>query len=379
VSKEVAVQQTGRASSRVGWIVGLVILGAAGAGAMLLYRNATAAGEPPAESAVPVMIRPVARVERPVSFEVSGEVEARRTVDLAFKVPGVVETVAVDEGQAVTAGQVIAELEATEYELAMELAAAQAELAQDAHRRASQLNQQSSIPAADFVKAQVALRQANAQHELARTKVADTRMLSPISGVVARRGVDPGEQAAPGFPMFTIVQVNPAQVRVGVPEAEIGGVRTGQTATVRLPALPGVSIEGRVELVGVVADPVSRTYVVKISLPNQDGMLRPGMIAEASIRDEARFSLMTIPGEAVVPDHEGVPVIYVYDPQEQRVYSRQIRVGTVYGEEIEVVSGLTGDELVVIGGQHRVRDGSRVEATTAEVEAAAAPAAPAVP
>jgi RND family efflux transporter MFP subunit len=262
----------------------------------------------------------------------------------------------------------------------MELAAAQAELAQDAHRRASQLNQQSSIPEADFVKAQVALRQANAQHELARTKVADTRLSSPIGGVVARRGIDPGEQAAPGIPMFTVVQINPALVRVGVPEAEIGGVRSGQTATVRLPALPGVSIEGRVEVVGVVADPVSRTYVVKIGVPNQNGVLRPGMIAEASIRDEARLSAMTIPGESVVPDHDGVPVIYVYDPQEQRVYSRQIRVGTVYGEEIEVVSGLTGDELVVVGGQHRVRDGSRVDATTqvegAPAGGAAAPAAP---
>lgn len=372
------MQQAGRGTSRAGWILGLLVLVAVAAGAIFLYRNTTSAGEPPVETAVPVMVRPVGRVERPVSFEVSGEVEARRTVDLGFKVPGVVETVAVDEGQAVTAGQLLAELESTEYELAMELAAAQAELAQDAHRRASQLNQQSSIPEADFVKAQVALRQANAQHELARTKVADTRLSSPIGGVVARRGIDPGEQAAPGFPMFTIVQINPAQVRVGVPEAEIGGVRTGQTATVRLPALPGVSIEGRVELVGVVADPVSRTYVVKISLPNQGGLLRPGMIAQASIRDEARFSALTIPGEAVVPDHEGVPVIYIYDQQEQRVYSRQIRVGTVYGEEIEVVSGLTGDELVVVGGQHRVRDGLRVEATT-EVEAEPAPAQPGAP
>jgi RND family efflux transporter MFP subunit len=324
------------------------------------------------------MVRAVARVERPVSFEVSGEVEARRSVDLAFKVPGVVASVAFDEGQNVAAGQVIAELESTEHLLNMELAAAQADLAQDAHRRASELNARQSIPDADFVKAQVALRQATAQHELAKKAVADTRLLAPISGVLARRGIDPGEQAAPGYPMFTIVSINPALVRVGVPEAEIGGVRTGQTATVRLPALAGISLEGRVEVVGVMADPVSRTYVVKIGVANQDGLLRPGMIAEASIRDEARFSAMTIPGEAVVPDHEGTPLIFVYDPQENRVYSRQIRVGTVYGEEIEVVSGLEGDELIVIGGQHRVRDGSMVQATTAGMEAAPA-AAPAVP
>ena len=360
-------------SAQFSRLIGLVVL-VAGAGGC----EPSSAGEAAVVPTVPVMVRAVAKVDRPVSFDVSGEVEARRSVDLAFKVPGVVATVAVEEGQSVTAGQVLAELESTEHQLHMELAAAQAELAQDAHRRATQLNSQSSIPAADFVKAQVALRQATAQLELARKAVADTRLMSPIAGVVARRGIDPGEQAAPGYPMFTIVAINPAQVRVGVPEAEIGGVRVGQTATVRLPSLPGVSLEGRVELVGVVADPVSRTYIVKIGVPNQNAMLRPGMIAEASIRDEARFSVLTVPGEAIVPDLDGTPVIFVYDPAEQRVFSRQIRVGSVYGEEVEVVSGLDGSEMIVIGGQHRVRDGSAVEATTQAAEAAptAAPATP---
>jgi multidrug efflux pump subunit AcrA (membrane-fusion protein) len=83
------------------------------------------------------------------------------------------------------------------------------------------------------------------------------------------------------------------------------------------------------------------------------------------------LSALTVPGEAIVPDGDGVPVIFVYEPDSRRVYSRRVRVGTVYGEEVEVLSGLEGTEMIVVGGQHRVRDGSLVDATTAEVAAPA--------
>lgn len=358
-------QRVGGASSRRRWLVtGLALVGTVGVGATLLFRGQTTAGEAPLAPPIPVVVREVDLLERPVSFGVSGEVEARSTVNLGFKIPGVMARVLVDEGDAVRAGQLLAELDATDYRLNLELAAAQADLAQDAHRRASQLHAEGGLADADFIQAEVALRQANAQHALARNQVEDTRLVSPISGVLARRGIHPGEQAGPGMPLFTVVAIDPAQVRVGVPEAEIAQVRVGQTATVRLPALPGTAVEGRVEVVGVLADPVSRTYSVKIGVSNPAGTLRPGMIAEASIRDDAQYQVVTIPGEAVVPDHDGATLVYVYDPQDQRVYSRRVRVGTVFGQEVQVLSGLEAGELVVVGGQHRVRDGSRVEVTT---------------
>ena len=351
--------------SRVRWVLSVLVLLVAGAvGAFVLL-----GGEGDVQAAaplVPVLVQPVGAGDRAVSFEVSGEVEARSTVNIGFRIPGVVARVLVEEGQSVGAGQLLAELDDEEYRLNLGLAEAQVELASDAHRRADQLHGEAGLPEADFVRVGVALRQATLQQDVARKHVEDSRLFAPAAGVVARRGIHPGEQAGPGVPVFTIVSMHPAQVRVGVPEAEIGAVRVGQAATVRLPALPGIVLEGRVEMVGVLADPVSRSYAVKIGLSNRDGVIRPGMIAEARILDDARVQMYTIPGEAVVLDTDRLPLVYVYDPVEERVHSRRIRVGAPFGEEIEVLSGLEGHELVVVGGQHRVRDGSRVEATRSE-------------
>jgi membrane fusion protein, multidrug efflux system len=350
-------------------LVTVVVLVAGAAGAAFLLRDRTG-DEPPPPPPVPILVRSVGEVERSAHFEVSGEVEARRTVNVGFQVPGVVARVLVDEGQTVREGELLAELDDEEYRLNLGLADAQVELATDAYRRARQLFDDAGVPEAELVRAEVAVRRAGLQREIAQKHVNDTRLLAPTSGLLARRGIHPGEQAGPGVPVFTIVAIDPAQIRVGVPEAEIGAVRVGQSVTIRVPALPGTEVDGRVEVVGVLADPVSRTYPVRIGLPNPGGRLRPGMIVEAYIAQERTLLRITIPGDAVVPDHEGTPMVYVYEPGEGRVYSRRIRLGALEGTDLEVLDGLSGGELLVVGGQHRLRDGVRVEPTyeTADVE-----------
>ncbi len=111
------------------------------------------------------------------------------------------------------------------------------------------------------------------------------------------------------------------------------------------------------------AEPASRTYSVKIAVPNPRLLLKAGMIAEAQIRSDARVEAITLPGEAVVRDPQGATLVYVYFPKERRVYARRVEVGTVYGREVEIRGGLAGDEQVVTGGQNRVREGALVEAS----------------
>lgn len=323
--------------------------------------------EPESEPApIPVLVREVHISSRPMHVSVSGEVEAERSVDVGFQVGGVVARVGPEEGDAVNAGQMLAELDTLEYRLQLELARATVDQAEDAFRRAQQLYELESLPPADLAKAETSLRQARAQEALARKRLADTRLVAPLGGVVARRAINPREHAAPGVPVFTIVALDPVQVRVGVPEGEIGRVRVGQHAAITFPSLPGASFEGRVRLVGVTADPVSRTYSVRIATPNPDGVLRPGMIAEVRIREDAMVRTLSVPGEAVIRTPQGSTLVYVYHPEEGRVYGRRVQVGSLYGREVEITTGLDGGELVVVGGQHRVRDGARVEARTVD-------------
>src|SRR5579871_672178 len=175
------------------------------------------------------------------------------------------------------------------------------------------------------------------------------------------RKIDPGQTVAAGMPVITIVELNPVKVRVGVPEAEIGKVHQGGTAEVSAPSLGGRCFTGKVAIIGVAAEPTSRTYTVKILVPNPGPVLRAGMVAEARIFGPSKVKSLTLPGEAIGPDPQGAPQVFIYSAERKRVYGRRVEVGTPVGNEVEIHSGLTGAEQVVVAGQQKVREGSLVE------------------
>jgi multidrug efflux pump subunit AcrA (membrane-fusion protein) len=369
---------------------------------------------PAAEVPVKVKVRRPHRVERPATISASGVVEAVRTAQVAFQVSGLVARVYVEEGAAVQAGQLLAELDARDFEYRVQQAAAQVaaaranlekaesavrkqELAQakvdldrweDEYKRYKALYERRSMAPADFRKveaaylaakerhslavegarredreaARQALAAAEAQERIARKALADSKLTAPIGGLIGMKEIEPGNVVGSGRPVFVILDLDPVKVRVGVPEAEIGKVRPGRRAVVQIPSLGEKEFEGRVETVGVAADPASRTYSVKLSAPNRSLVLRAGMIAEARIWTGATVTATTIPGEAVVRDPQGATMVYVYFPEKRRVFLRRVDVGAVYEREVEITRGLSGEEQVVIAGQPNLIEGALVEA-----------------
>ena len=128
-----------------------------------------------------------------------------------------------------------------------------------------------------------------------------------------------------------------------------------------MPSLDGRRFNGKVDIIGVAAEQASRTYTVKILVPNPGPVLLSGMVAEARIFGPAKVHSLTIPAEAVVPDPQGAPVVYVYSPERKRIYARRIEVGAPIGSEVEILSGLRGDEQIVVAGQQKGREGALVE------------------
>ena len=120
---------------------------------------------------------------------------------------------------------------------------------------------------------------------------------------------------------------------------------------------------GKVAIIGVAAEPTSRTYTVKILAANPGPVLLAGMVAESRIFGPAKVKSLTVPGEAIVPDPQGAPNVYVYFPDRKRVYARRVEIGSPVGSEVEIRSGLHGDEQIVVAGQQKVREGSTVEIT----------------
>jgi RND family efflux transporter MFP subunit len=129
---------------------------------------------------------------------------------------------------------------------------------------------------------------------------------------------------------------------------------------VRLAALPEANFSGRVTLIGIVADPTTRTYAVEVSVPNPDHRLRVGMVAEARVRMDRESRAISVPTNAVTRDADGVSRLYVVDTTARRARARRVELGATRDNAIEVTQGLSAGELVVVAGQHRVRDGSRV-------------------
>ena len=367
------------------------------------------------EATVPVQVRTPAVVERAESVSASGSVEGSETSDVAFLVGGKVARVLVEEGQHVTKGQLLAEIEPTDYRNAFNAASAQKDAAQatadkaeaglrkqeleqarieferwaDEYKRMKFLVERKSLPPNDFQKVEAAYNAARERYEQAqegtrkedrtvaaaqaRAAVAqsseeqkrlnDTRLLAPISGNISMRKIDPGQTVAPGTAVFSIVNLNPAKVRVGVPEAEIAKVKLGAKAAVTLPSLGGQQFTGQVGIIGVASEPTSRTYTVKIIVPNPGPVLLAGMVAEAQIFGRATIHALTVPGEAIIHDPQGAPVVFIYFPDRKRVYAHKVEVGSPIGSEVEIRSGLQGDEQVVVAGQQKLREGMLVETT----------------
>ena len=361
---------------------------------------------------VPVQVRAPAVLERQTSVTASGSVEGSENADIAFQVSGRVTRVLVEEGQHVVKGQVLAELDATDYRNALDAAKAQTQAAEalaskadaglrrqeveqaridlsrqeDEYKRMRFLVERKSLPENDFQKIEAAYHAAQERYQMAvegtriedknaalaqalaakaqaseeSKRLADTRLIAPISGNISMRKVDPGQTVAAGAPVMSIVNLNPVKVRVGVPEADIEKVKRGATVEISAPSLVGRSFQGKVDIIGVAADPASRTYAVKVLVPNPGPVLLSGMVAEARILASAKEQALTIPGEAVVRDPQGATTVYVYYPDRGRVYSHRIEVGPPFGNELEVRSGLTAQERIVIAGQQKLRDGMPV-------------------
>jgi RND family efflux transporter MFP subunit len=381
---------------------------------VLLLAGCQRKPEVAADQPVPVRLQLPHHVQQPVSVAVSGSVEANVTALTAFQVGGRVSHVYVEEGQRVTKGQILADLDATDYRNGYNAAAGEADAAnaenlkakaglrhqeleqakidfdrtQDEYQRLKYLYDHQSLPANDFHKIEAAylasqqrydmarsgtrvedkqaasaqLSAATAQMQEAKKRLADCQLRAPIAGFIGMRQIEVGNTVAPGVPVISVVDLDPVKVRVGIPEDEVGKVREGDRAEVSIPSLNGQKFEGRVEAIAAASDPASRTYVSKIVVPNPSRVLLAGMVSDARLIGDAQVNAITVPGSAIVRDPRGVTQVYILAPGQNRVYGRRVEVGSMIGNEVEIRSGLTGNEQVVVDGQNYVREGSLVKA-----------------
>jgi membrane fusion protein, multidrug efflux system len=227
----------------------------------------------------------------------TGELVAPVRSELAVRNPGRVRQVYVEEGDRVRRGQKLLDLE-TEY-LALDVQRADAGVAQaraaaaeaerDFRRKEELIAKQSVAQAAydrsrsAWESAQAAVQSAVVERDLARQRLADAALRSPIDGVVAERRADPGERLGENSVALVLVQTAPLKLRFRLPERHLAALRPGQAVRATVDPYPGETFTGQVSTIGRVVDPASRTVMVETEFANRDGRLSPGLFARVEI------------------------------------------------------------------------------------------------
>jgi HlyD family secretion protein len=276
--------------------------------------------------------------------------------------------VPIEEGDRVARGQLLARLEdalpaaqAAQAEAAVTEAEAVLTLAQADLRRSTELARSESVARQTLEQRQSMVRQmeakllaSRARHDEATARLAQTRILAPDAGIVARRSILPGAVAQPGQEVARLIRDGRLELDARVPELDLAAVRPGQPVRVRHGA---TEIEARVRAVAPIIANDNRLGIVHIALPAGSG-LQLGMFAQAEILPAAKAAL-TVPQEAVVY-REGRPAVFVLPDGTERVALRAVRTGERRDGVVEVTDGLTAGERVVASGAGFLSDGDRV-------------------
>ncbi len=350
-----------------------------------------------AEPVRDVEIAPVRAQTVEDSFESVGTVKAIRSAVLSSKTVGTIISVMVKEGERVKKGQILIEIDSRDLQAELQAARAaldeansaigaaestvtsargEKDLAEATFKRYQPLvgkgsvtphefdevSAKQKIADAELNRAEENLRAARARKAAALAKVSSaetllgyTKILAPFDGVVTAKSGEMGALASPGVPLITVEQSGSYRLEAQVGESSLASVKMNMTVPVALNAIQ-TELTGKVVEIVPAADPQSRTFTIKIELPSHP-LLHSGQYGKARFV-KGKTTVLLVPSQAVVEQGQLVGLYVADDSGLARL--RLVTTGKSYGDKIEILSGLTAGERIVIRGKEKVSDGSRV-------------------
>ena len=336
--------------TKIALIPALLVLASCGNGNTSKTAAPGAPGAPAAAPNVEVTEALVQDVPQESTYATS--VEAYAVNNIMPQSGGRIRKINVEVGDYVSKGQVLAEMDRLQLEqLELQIQNDEAEYA-----RLKSLYEEGGVSKSDFETAELAykVRRTNYQNVLENTV-----LRSPITGFVTARNFDAGDMFSLSAPLFTVQQVVPVKLRVGVSESEYTKVKKGDKVRLTADALPGKTFTGKVERLYPTMDAATHTFKVEVVVPNTDRVLRPGMYARVTVDFGSRQHVV-IPDQAVVR-MEGTGQRFVYLLQDNGTVSFcPVTLGRHLGSTYEILEGLSGGEQVVVKGQSALKDGVSV-------------------
>jgi len=329
-------------------------------------------------STVRVEVLEVKRERIPDALIFAGDLEPRLRATITAKVSGLLEKMYVQEGDYVKEGAMLAQIERDDYLLAVQAAeataaeaAANLDLAKKDHERFSQLIDKGVIAQQRYDQVKAAYQLARARYQStqaalkhARNQLADTLIKAPFAGFVTARLKEEGEQVRGGLPgteaaVLQMEDISLVKATGYLPEREINELQVGMDADVKVDAIPDKSFTGKIMVVNPRIDPTTRTFLVKVEIPNEDVVLKGNMFARVTIV-KGYGEALTIPREAVLRE-EGVWLYHCFVVKDGTAQRRIIKPVFTPFEYVEIEEGLKEGEQVVIKGQNVLQGGEAVE------------------
>jgi len=306
----------------------------------------------------------VAKASLPQTITTVGSLRSDESVTLRPEVAGRISAIQFQEGQRVAKGAMLVRLDPAINDAEVQQARANLTLAKSKFDRSVDLAKSNFISGQAKDEAENNLKVAEAALKLAEARAAKMEIRAPFSGIIGLRSVSLGDYVKEGADMVNLEAIDPLKVDFRVPEMYMRQVQVGQPLSIQLDSFPGKTFEGRVFAVNPLLDAAGRSVVIRAQVRNADTSLRPGMFARVKLVTKDAQDALVVPEQALVPQGEDQFVYKVVDGKATRT---KILVGQRRDGMVEVVSGVTPDDLIVTAGQLKLRDGMPVRVAAAEV------------
>ena len=307
-----------------------------------------------------VTIQTVSTSKNESQLHYSGTIEASQTIPLTFQSTGIVTKVYVEEGDIVKKGQILAVVDMVDNQSIYDASLAKYQQAKDAYDRLKGVHERGSLPEIKWVEVETGMKQAESGLHLAKSNLEKCTMMAPENGMIGRRNVEPGQSALMAIAPMELVNIESVVVKVSVPENEINKIHKGLKASFSISALENKTYEGEITNVGIVADRISRTYLVKIDAKNPNLDIKPGMVCDVFISIGSERDVLLVPYKAVSKDIDGNSFVFVVSDNIKRVKKQNVKIGNYHGSEIEVLGGLIAGQTIVVEGNEKLSDSSLI-------------------
>lgn len=303
----------------------------------------------------PVKVTPVATETFQHFIQVQGTLDSRSNVFVAPKTGGAVTSVNVKEGDVVRKGQVMATIDDNVMRQGVEEIKTSMQLANTVYERQKNLWDQKIGSEVQFLQAKNNKEGLERRLQTMQSQLALNRISSPINGVVDAVNIKVGEAAIPGMGAIRVVDPSDIRVVAKVADSYISSVRKGGNAKIRIPDL-NKEVAGKINFVGQVVDPTTRTFEIEAGISNQDRSLKPNMLVELSINDQTHADALVINENIVQKTEAGTTVFVAAQEGGKKVAKlRKVKPGLSYNGKVEILEGLqAGDQLITDGFQDLV-------------------------